>query len=264
MTLVVSARVPDGIVVGADSLATLAVQGQPIIRSTVQCPHCGKEHEVELPVQLPPGMGTISTLPYALKLIPIRGRYALAAFGSSLIGNKTIFSLIMAYQRDNKENVLPEYAQSLGRWLHEQLAHTIDVAGLPEDASALGFQLSGYDQGQPKTVTVNIGRTVSSVENVDLGVTVSGETSAVAKMWELGQTYQQMRSAYQAWSVLDAADYVRFLISFTADVQRFGMMVPNVGGDIDLALVTQDRFTWIQKKPLADLLLGGADSDERQ
>ena len=86
-------------------------------------------------------------------------------------------------------------------------------------------------------------------------MTINRETAIVQKIWELSQANAQMGSAFNLWSVLDAVDYAKFLISTTADFQRFATMIPNVGGDIDIALLTPSRFDWIQRKPLADVLL---------
>ena len=257
MTLVVSARVPDGIVTGADSLATLSVAAGGTVEGPVTCEHCGQEHTAALPIQLPPGLGTLSTLPYSLKVLPIYD-YAAATFGESMIQRRSVFSLIGEFQREHPEpepKPIEQVAADLGRWLHTRLADAIDVATIPEGSRALGFQLSGYRGADPLTIITSIGREVSHQELGDFGVTVSGETAVVTKLWELRQTLPEMGSAYQSWSVLDASEYVSFLIRLTADYQRFALMLPKVGGEIDIALVTPQGFEWIQRKKLADLLL---------
>jgi hypothetical protein len=49
----------------------------------------------------------------------------------------------------------------------------------------------------------------------------------------------------------DAIDYAKFLVQTTADYQRFADMVPNVGGPIEVALITKwIGFRWIQRKKL--------------
>ena len=101
-----------------------------------------------------------------------------------------------------------------------------------------------------------IGKQINANSYDGFGATIDGETSVVTHMWGLKQSIPQMGAIYQAWSVLDASDYAEFLISLTASSQRFGLMVPNVGGAIDLALVTpQNKFRWIKRKELANLLL---------
>ncbi|MCH7659708.1 MAG: hypothetical protein IH933_03720 [Euryarchaeota archaeon] len=256
MTLVVSARVPDGVVIGADSLATLSVQGKGTALTSAKCPECGHEHDVQIEVELPQGLGTLSTLPYSLKLLPLHGRLAIGHHGSAMIGSRTIFSLLLEYERENKPASLRDTAQGLAEWLHGQLAETMNVNDIPEGKSALGFQAVGYENGEPKTFVGRVGRKPAIDEKLEFGVTVSGETALVTKLWELPRQHSQMSSAYNAWSVLDAADYIKFLISTTANFQRFVTMVPTVGGDIDIGLITpHGNFSWITKKPLVDLLL---------
>jgi len=129
----------------------------------------------------------------------------------------------------------------------------------------MGYQLSGYDGDEQLTLINNLGKSIAVEEQKEPGVSINGEPAVVQKIWELGKTNVQMGSAYNVWSVLDAVDYAKFLISTTADFQRFAMIIPNVGGDIDIALLTPSRFDWIQRKPLADVLLQeqGGKSDEQ-
>lgn len=256
MTLVVSVRVPDGVVVAADSLATLAVQSQAKAKGPAKCPKCGEEHLVEIDVPLPRGIGTLSTLPYALKLVPLWGRFAVTTFGNSLIGERSVFALIQEFQQQDTFTDPQEAADALGGRLFKVLGETINVNDLPDDSVVLGFHLSGYKDGKPVTAVSRIGKQINTKSFEGFGATVDGETSVVTHMWELKQSIPQMGAIYQAWSVLDASDYAEFLISLTATSQRFGLMVPNVGGAIDVAVVIpQNKFRWIKRKQLANLLL---------
>lgn len=256
MTLVVSVRVPDGVIVAADSLATLAVQTQVKAKGPAKCPKCGEEHMVEVDVPLPRGIGTLSTLPYALKLVPLWGRFAVATFGNSLIGERSVFALIQEFEQQDTFADPQEAAGALGERLLKVLGETIDVTALPDDSVVLGFHLSGHKDGKPVTAVSRIGKQINTNLFQGFGATVDGETSVVTHMWELKQSIPQMGATYQAWSVLDASDYAEFLISLTATSQRFGLMVPNVGGAIDVAVVVpQNKFRWIKRKKLANLLL---------
>jgi hypothetical protein len=66
VTLVVSVRVPDGIVVAADSLATLSVEAQAIAAGTVACPACGQQHDVQIPTLHAIGLSSITSRFYWL------------------------------------------------------------------------------------------------------------------------------------------------------------------------------------------------------
>ncbi len=256
MTLVVSVRVPDGIVLGADSLSTLAMQHTATASGPAQCPKCGEEHEVSLEVSLPRGAGTLSTLPSALKLMPLWGRFGVATYGNSMIGDHSMYALVQEFQKEHEFGDLEEAANGLGEWLQRRFAETTDIDNLPDKSFAFGFHISGHRDGHPFTVTTRVGKQVTTRLLDGFGATIDGETSVVTQMWGLKKEQPQMGALYQAWSVSDAADYVEFLISLTANSQRFGLMVPNVGGAIDIALVMpQNSFRWMKQKALAKLLL---------
>ena len=58
-----------------------------------------------------------------------------------------------------------------------------------------------------------------------------------------------------ALSLQDAVDYAEFLIQSTMGVQRFANMIPTVGGEIDIALITNyTHFRWIKAKSLARMI----------
>ena len=257
MTLLVSVRVPDGIIVGADSLATISVSRQEKAVRKITCPECGHEHDVEVKFQLPSGG---STLPYALKLIPMFERVAVATTGSYIIGAKTTFSLLAEFEAEHQFKSIPKLAKALGAWFHQRLRDAgVKTDEVAEGREIMGFQVSGYEEDGAKTISVKIGKNVTFDEYVDFGVTISGETAVVKQLWQLQRDRPQIGSAYQTWSVLDAVEYVKFAISTTAALQRFSMIAPSVGGDIDIALLTPQRhFRWIQKKPLVDLMLSDA------
>lgn len=256
MTLVVSVRVPDGVVVAADSLATLAMQAKAQAKGPAKCPKCGEEHVVEVELALPREMATLSTLPYALKLVPLWGRFAVASFGHSLIGERSVFALIQEFQQQHTFTDPQEAADALSERLFKVLGETIDLNDLADDSVILGFHLSGHKDGKPVATVSRIGKQINANSYDGFGATIDGETSVVTHMWGLKQSIPQMGAIYQAWSVLDASDYAEFLISLTASSQRFGLMVPTVGGAIDVALVTpQNKFRWIKRKQLASLLL---------
>lgn len=256
MTLVVSVRVPDGVVIGSDSLATLAMQPTATASGPVQCPKCGEEHQVSLQVPLPRGAGTLSTLPSALKLMPLWGRFGVATYGNSMIADHSMFALVQEFQKEHDFGDLKEAAKGLGEWLQRRFAETTDIDSLPDGSFAFGFHVSGYKDGHPLTATTRVGKQVTTRFLDGFGATIDGETSVVTHMWGLKEEQPQLGATYQAWSVSDAADYVEFLISLTANSQRFGLMVPTVGGSIDIAVVMpQNSFRWMKQKELAKLLL---------
>lgn len=69
-------------------------------------------------------------------------------------------------------------------------------------------------------------------------------------MLQVWQHYT-MQPNPSVFSMQDAVDYAEFLISMTATAQRFAIMIPTVGGEVDIALVTSYAgFQWIKAKSL--------------
>lgn len=85
-------------------------------------------------------------------------------------------------------------------------------------------------------------------KDVDCPCYVTGDLSVVGLLWA---NPQGANANFGAFSLQDAIDYSKFLIRTTADFQRFSGNMPTVGGEIDIALVTNHRgFRWIAQKEL--------------
>ena len=261
MTLIASVRVPDGIAIAADSISTISAGQKISAKGKTTCPHCGKEHDFDAPIQLPVGPGISSTLPYAQKLQHLWRKYGVGSFGSSLVGNRTIFSIIRAFEQEyqgEKENSPRKIADILGKYLQDEISKGVDISTIPKNAFVLGFQIVGYDDSQPWTFSVNIGKEIKVNEWSGFGTSVSGDTSVARKLWELKD--MGIVQPYAAWSLQDAIDYCTFLIETTAQYQRFANVIPTVGGEIDIGYVLpQNIFRWVKSKPLASMLSEGGE-----
>ncbi len=85
----------------------------------------------------------------------------------------------------------------------------------------------------------------------EIGCTISGDPTVVNMLWEAPSHRLNLAS----FSLQDAVDYAKFLIRTTSDYQRFSGNMPTVGGDIDIALLTNHRgFQWIAQKELYRML----------
>ena len=69
MTLIVSMRIPDGIVIAGDSLSTITAQSRIVNIQDIKCPDCGKKHKVKHTTNMVPT--TISNMSYAEKVFSI-------------------------------------------------------------------------------------------------------------------------------------------------------------------------------------------------
>lgn len=261
MTLVVSLRVPDGVVLAADSLQTTQVAIQPAVKDfKVKHPKTGEE----IPfgdLRLPPILMPTSTSSYAQKLFSFKERYGVATFGSAIINGRTIYNHIKNLEINIQEDIqsVSKAGEVLMNYFTDQLNEQVKASGqnLMEGQIVMGFQVVGYEASNDlfgHTVDVAIGKTPVSKMINGIGCTVSGDTEVVRKIWEIGHGTNRMPN-YGSFSLKDAVDYVEFLIDTTASFQRFANMIPTVGGAVDIALITNySKFTWIKYKDLTQIL----------
>ncbi len=271
MTLIVSLRIPDGIVIAGDSLSTMVGQGQLEAAIGVSCPACGHQHEIQGKLPMPPVAAT--TFSYAQKVFPFCGKFGVGTFGVGLLAGKSIYFAMRLIEQQLKKSKasfkgVTEAAQKIGDEIHNLLKEQLQLENtsvdtLPEDQFHIGFHVVGYDDTKPKTVEVYVGKEVRPRVQEELGCTYSGNGEVVQAVWGLYKTHPESQPPYQVFSLQDAIDYAEFLIRTTIAHQRFSQTIPNVGGDIDIALVTPfDGFRWIRQKDLGKLLEGKQDETD--
>ncbi|MCB0073132.1 MAG: hypothetical protein KDE20_16795 [Caldilineaceae bacterium] len=262
MTLIVSLRIPDGIVIAGDSLATMIQQARYQAEVEVDCPHCEQQHKAYVPIEIPaPG----ATLSYAQKVFPFQGRYGIGTHGVGMLVGKSIYFAIRQFEvvgDFEPPASVEEAARLLANYMHNLLKSQVEHDGanlsdFPSNWSPLGFQVVGYRDDQPVTVLVNIGREISISAEDTLGCTVSGQFELVQAIWGTYDKDSSQKPPYHLFSLQDAIAYAEFLIGTTAQHQRFSSRAPSVGGDIDVALVTPfNGFQWIRQKEIGRILEG--------
>lgn len=261
MTLIVSLRIPDGIVIAGDSLATVVGQGQLEATIDVECPSCNHNHEIQSKFPMPPISAT--TFSYAQKVFSFCHTFGIGTFGSGLVDGKSIYFAIRLLEQRLEEpypDNVTEVAQMVGNESHNLLKkqlkqENISIDELQENQPIFGFQVVGYDGIEPKTIEVFIGKSLHQRVQERLGCTYSGSGEIVQAIWELYEKNPESQPPYPVFSLQDAIDYAEFLIRTTIAHQRFSQTIPNVGGDIDIALVTPfDGFQWIRQKRLGKIL----------
>ena len=262
MTLIVSLRIPDGIVIAGDSLASMVGQGELSTVTKVTCPACGHQHEVSSVLPMPPVVST--TFPYAQKVFSFGDKYGIGTFGGALILGKSIYFIMRFLEKQIKEfnldfNNFTLISETISGQFHNLFYKQLEKENISEDQLSddkiyYGFHIVGYDELEPKSIEILVGKTVKTNISHGMGFTYSGD----------GQTVEAIRSSqkepgneppYFAFSLQDAIDYADFLIRATISDQRFSNTTPSVGGDIDIALVTPfDGFQWIRQKELGIVL----------
>ena len=162
-------------------------------------------------------------------------------------------------QNLRKINGVSDAAKEIGNHYHEILKKHLALESktlndIPEGASVFGFQVVGYDGGDAKTVEIHVGRDVVIDIQDKGGCTISGQPVVTQAIWSLYKDPMQTPT-FEVFSLQDAIAYAEFLINTTAIHQQFSNTMPNVGGEIDIALVTPfDDFKWIRQKELSKLL----------
>lgn len=261
MTLVVSLRIPDGLIIATDSLQTTSRKIVPGIKD-LKIKH--KKTGEEIPIgdlNFPPITIPTSTFSFAQKLFPFKKKFGIATFGSAILNGRTIYNHIKNLENNNPDEInSAESASNLimdyfSKQLDEELKRTKQQ--LPPNTIVLGFQVVGYESTEDligHTIEVQIGSN-TKLEVIDgIGCTVSGDTAVVSTLWKLDED-QRNQINYGSFSLKDACDYAEFLINTTSSHQRFANMIPTVGGAVDIALITNySEFKWIKFKELTRIL----------
>ena len=266
MTLVVSLRVPDGVVLAADSLQTTQAAIFPGLKDIkIACPKC-KEQITLKEIHMPPIQVPMSTSSFAQKLFPFKNNFGVACFGSGIVNSRTIYYHIKILEKSLSNEAIDSVSGAAGKImdyfdaeLKEDLTkRNLDIANAPEEFYPFGFQVVGYETDKDisgKTIEVLIGKKSKKKEIDQIGCSVSGDRQIVTKLWELHEDDPRLATNYGSFSLQDAIDYAEFLIKTTATQQRFSNMIPTVGGEVDIALITtHSGFKWIQFKNLTKVL----------
>lgn len=262
VTLIVSLIIPDGIVLAGDSLATIMQYGGTTQGDIdVTCPECGHKHTTSAVLPSVPVPST--SFPYAQKVFPFARTYGVGTAGAGQLNGKSIYFIMRQLEREvlakpdderpksvaDLATIVGERARSL---LHDEAnARGVDPAVIQRNY--VQFQVVGYDGEAPKIRQVGVGATITQDEHTDLGSYLIGVGDVAQALWKV----RQEPAEYRNFSLQDAVEYAEFLISATASHQRFYGTLPNVGGQIDVALVTPfDGFRWIRQKPLFATIAG--------
>lgn len=255
MTMNVTVRVPDGIVIASDSLASQQSPIQlPPLAFQHKCGSCGHEENVGLNVPAPPIGVPANSSPLANKLFYI-GQIGVAFHGAAGVGGRTLCNHVLNYVHTDftASKTVREVADDLSTILQEGLKKDLgDLSQLPAGTAPVGFQIAGYnpddlDAGSTFMVAVGQDRTITDTKGN--GVTFGGTVDVAQRMYR--KLLPTDNVSLDLMTLNDAVDFARFLIRTTADYQRFAKVVPIVGGPIDIAVITKwAGFRWVQRKTL--------------
>jgi len=272
MSLAVVFKSPEGIVLAADSRATLMAQApvvQPLLPSQPGSP---------TPVV------TLQVLPAyfdnATKLLVVKGQnhVGMVTYGAGAIGQtepRTAHSYVPEFEahlasKDEGRLPVEDFAREvgsfyLGRWNKAEMP----TDPLPPNIQPLNFIVGGFDEGAAygRVFEVSVPSSPEPTEkhNDSFGITWGGQTEFLERLIQgvspqaigiakeaLDLDDDQVKVLSEAWMtrlglaipyqflpLQDSLDMASFLVSITSEIQTWMVAIRGVGGDIDVATITR-------------------------
>jgi hypothetical protein len=266
MTICVSVRIPEALVLAADSMVS--------IQATVKDPKSGQQQT-----------GIIQTFEFANKVTQIKD-YPIGtmSWGIASINDRSIQSLIMEFEhsysplKDNANYTVKNVADKL----LGDLRTSYDKA-YPQGSTQpkLGIYIGGYSSGQffsdqysyefPKSPNWADVRPDKPDKSPSFGANWFGQKDALIRLikgydphaldelvkrgtdkaivqkW-VDDNISELPLHFDGMPIQDAIDFVNYAVQVTIGRFRFCLGPPLCGGDIDIAVITPTAFQWAQRK----------------
>lgn len=284
MTIAISLKVDDGVILASDSASSLMVRDPQ-----------GKT-----------GVGNIYNT--ANKVFNLRKGLPIGAitWGAGSIGNASISTLIKDLRKrfsgedpahtdwhiDPDNYTVQEVAEKLKEFIFDELY--IPAFASWTDKPDLGFMVVGYSAkeklAEEYKIDIANGACNGPVlirQKPDSGVTWSGEPEAINRLMfgiagqlsnvlvtQLGMQPANVQTAITAiqqacqaplvmpaMPIQDAIDLAEFFVDLTIKFSKFNMGAPTVGGPIEIAAITKhEGFKWVKRKHYFDTKLNPEES----
>src|SRR3989344_4840832 len=242
MSLVIAVYVPEGIVMASDSRQSITAEGKN---------PDGNEFKIE----------TINSDNVAKTFLLEKQKVGISNFGADLLGGTPMASHIKKFVQEelSEGDDITTIPKKLLRYFRESFsnAHT-------------GIHIVSYKKkGQTSTPYVYychiqkgelIRRNEGKMDNpIAYGATWSGQIDVLQGILQptliAGPDGKQASInkppiIWDAMSLQDAIDFSIYAIRTTIDTIRFQARSKNVGGQVDVLVITPDEARWIQKKDL--------------
>ena len=242
MSLVISTYVPEGIVMASDSRQSINIKGKT--------PR-GRDFKVE----------TVNSDTVTKTFLLKKQKVGISSFGKDLLGGVPIASHIKRFSEEilTNEDDVESVARKIIKFMIKEFKK-VDT----------GFHICGYKKENkisiPYVFSCNVGRKEIARKNIkkdgslSYGATWSGQGDIISGLIipvvikdKQGNKKVIKPVAPIAWGAMplqDAIDFSIFAIRTTIDTIRFQARPKNVGGPIDVLVLTPDFTKWIQKKEL--------------
>lgn len=276
MTIAISLKVNDGVVLAADSASTLTGQDE-------------QGHPTDV----------VNVYNHANKVFNLRKGLPIGAitWGAGAIGTESISTLAKDLRRrfSGEDETHADWAISPSGYSVRDIAARVRefmyeeryvpaVADWPEDRAkpSLGFVVAGYSSGATMAeeyqflIAGGVCPPPEALRDQELsGVTWNGQPEAISRLLlghapglaqvmheRLGVPEEQLGPALEtiqgmlamplvqpAMPFQDAIDLAEFLVDLTIKVSRFAPGAPTVGGPIEVAAISKhEGFKWIRRK----------------
>lgn len=264
MTICVSARIPEALVLAADSMVSL--------EGTIITPQGNQT-------------GILQTFEYANKVTQFKDYpIGLMTWGLASIRDRSIQSLIMEFEY-SYQSIKDNNNYTVIRIANELLANlkTIYNAAYPtgNNQPRLGIYIGGYSANQffsnqykyefPRSTSWEPVRSDIQGASPSFGADWFGQVDPLTRLFKgyTGPALEELvkrgadKDIVQKWiddevpelplyfsgmPIQDAVDFVKFAVQVTIGCFRFSLGPPICGGNIDIAIITPAAFHWAQRK----------------
>jgi len=241
MSFIITVYVPDAIVMASDSRQSVTVQRQT--------PDGTKLQAVE----------TVSSdFVYKTFLLPKQG-VGISTFGESILGKVTVESHIKRFQEGKlgDGDDIFGVAQKLLEFFRTKFPNAstaFHIAGFKKEA---GMSVPHVYHCQVSRNEMRRLNTKPGTDEVIYGASWGGQVDVIAGILTPSQLtspdgkMQQVVKAPVIWEAMpiqDAIGFAIYAVRTTIDTIRFQARPKNVGGPIDVLLLTPEKTGWIQRK----------------
>ncbi len=267
MTICVSVRIPEGLILAADSMVTL--------EGTMNTPKG-------------PQTGVLQTFEFANKLTRIKDYpIGVMTWGIASISDRSIPSLLMEWEHDyiSLEDALTftvkNVADALQKFIDERYNKVYPATA---KRPTLGLFIGGYSHSQffsdqyfcewPNKTAWQEVRPNKPDGSPDFGANWFGQTNALSRLihgydkvginelikrgadktivqkW-IDDHVSELPLVFDGMPLQDAVDFANYAVQLTIGRFRFAIGVPVCGGNVDIAVITPNAFQWAQRKQWA-------------
>jgi len=241
MSFVITVYVPEAIVMASDSRQSITIQRQTPDGTKLQ------------PVE------TVSSdFVYKIFLLPKQG-VGIGTFGESILDKVTVESHIKRFQEEkvgDRDDIV-NISQKLLEYFRKKFPNAdtaFHIAGFKKES---GMSMPHVYHCQVSRNEMKRVNTKPGTDDVVYGASWGGQGDVIAGILTPSQLKTpdgQMRQVtkapvvWEAMPIQDAVDFAIYTVRTTIDTIRFQARPKNVGGPIDVLLLTPEKTSWIQRK----------------